>query len=57
MALAWKFMSGRVIASKGEDAKGVLQEGMVITIEPGLYIPGLGGARMEDTNRYYNRRI
>ncbi len=26
-----------------------LQEGMVITIEPGLYIPNLGGVRMEDT--------
>lgn len=26
-----------------------LKEGMVITIEPGLYVPGLGGIRYEDT--------
>ncbi len=31
----------------GDD--NILKEGMVLTIEPGIYIPGLGGARTEDT--------
>lgn len=26
----------------------ILQEGMIITVEPGIYIEGLGGARIED---------
>lgn len=28
--------------------KGVLKEGMIFTIEPGIYIPGWGGVRIED---------
>ena len=28
--------------------KGMLQEGMVFTVEPGIYIPDLGGVRIED---------
>ena len=34
---------------QGEDHEAVLSEGMVITIEPGLYLPGVGGIRHEDT--------
>ena len=28
--------------------KGLVQEGMVFTIEPGIYVPNLGGVRIED---------
>jgi len=30
------------------DSKDILDEGMVITVEPGIYVPRLGGARWED---------
>lgn len=37
------------IKATGVDKDLILKEGMTITIEPGLYLPGKGGIRYEDT--------
>lgn len=40
--------SPRIHSKKGTP-EVVLQPGMAITIEPGVYVPGVGGVRIEDT--------
>lgn len=36
---------------------GVVEEGMVFTVEPGIYVPGRGGVRLEDMVRVTSRGI
>ena len=37
------------IKQDGKDKETVLKKGMIFTLEPGLYLPGKGGVRYEDT--------
>jgi Xaa-Pro dipeptidase len=37
-----------LIPQIAEGVTDLLEPGMAFTIEPGIYIPGLGGARIED---------
>ena len=38
-----------VLSHKRPEAKELLEPGVAITIEPGIYLPGVGGVRIEDT--------
>ena len=39
------------------EKKNILQEGMVFTIEPGIYVPNLGGVRLEDMVRVTSQGV
>jgi Xaa-Pro aminopeptidase len=41
----------------GMSSKDILTDGMVFTIEPGIYLPGWGGVRIEDTVVLENGKI
>jgi Xaa-Pro aminopeptidase len=41
----------------GPNSQAMLEEGMVFTIEPGIYIPGWGGIRIEDTVMFKDGKI
>lgn len=52
----WKHHSGHCIGTRYHEGpfldvgdRTVIQPGMVFTVEPGLYVPDLGGFRHSDT--------
>ena len=42
-------LQGHEIPFLNQHQNTVLQQGMIVTIEPGVYIPNVGGVRIEDT--------
>jgi len=41
-------LSGFAVPSLSKSSESVLREGMLFTVEPGVYLPGYGGVRMEE---------
>jgi len=41
-------LSGFVVPRLAKDSEHSLKEGMIFTVEPGIYLPGYGGVRMEE---------
>jgi len=41
-------ISGFAVPSLSKTSRHVLSEGMLFTVEPGIYLPGYGGVRMEE---------
>jgi Xaa-Pro dipeptidase len=41
-------LEGHELPQIAADVSEPLQPGMVFTVEPGIYVPGLGGVRIED---------
>jgi len=44
--VGWRYHE--TIPQLGPDSTGILERGMVTSVEPGVYIPGFGGIRIED---------
>jgi Xaa-Pro aminopeptidase len=44
--VGWRYHES--IPQLGPDSVGILETGMVTSVEPGVYIPGFGGIRIED---------
>lgn len=47
-ALGHGFQDDLIIRANESDKETILEENMVFTVEPGIYIPGFGGVRIED---------
>ncbi len=41
-------LSGFAVPRLAKNSEHVLKEGMIFTVEPGIYLPGYGGVRMEE---------
>ena len=44
--IGWRYHEFPPLLAPGNDM--LLEEGMVTSVEPGIYIPGFGGLRVED---------